>query len=108
LGYVEKYGSGINRIKMQVEEQKGVEFRYDEYIFYTEISFIRSVNLSAIDEVDRGILELLETRNKSSELSQALEMSIPAIVKRLNDLVSAGIVIKVGKGKNTQYRLSNK
>lgn len=108
LGYVEKYGSGINRIRMQVEEQQGVEFRYDEYIFYTEISFIRRVNLSAIDELNRKILELLETRNKSSELSQALEMSIPTIVKRLNDLVSAGIIIKVGKGKNTQYRLSNK
>lgn len=105
LGYVEKYGSGINRIKAEVEENKLVEVKYDEFIFYTEITFRKKSEIPGMDEIDKKILELLKTMHKSSEISQALELSIPAVVNRLNRLISAGIIRKKGKGKNTIYEL---
>jgi len=105
LGYVEKYGSGIKRIIAEVKQNNLVHVNYDEYVFYTEITFTRKSEIPGVDETDRRILDLLRSVHKSSELSEALGVSIPTVVKRLNRLASAGVVVKKGRGKNTYYIL---
>ena len=67
--------------------------------------FSRKSEIPGVDETDRRILDLLRSVHKSSELSEALGVSIPTVVKRLNRLASAGVVVKKGRGKNTYYIL---
>ncbi len=105
LGYVEKYGSGIKRIMAEVKQNDLVYVNYDEFVFYTEITFTRKSEIPGVDETDKRILDLLRSVHKSSELSQALGLSTPTVVKRLNRLVSAGVVVKKGRGRSTYYIL---
>lgn len=105
-GFVEKYGSGIKKIKKEMEKSKTSDFKYNEYILYTEISFYKKIKIN-LDSIDKKIISLLLNERKSSEIAKELKLSIPAVVSRLNKLISSNLVKKIGSGKNTKYKKAN-
>ncbi|HEU24284.1 MAG TPA: winged helix-turn-helix transcriptional regulator [Mesoaciditoga lauensis] len=104
MGYVEKYGSGIKRIKSEIEKHGFSSFEYTEYISYTEIKISKKYD-QLFDDTDKRIIALLDIEHSSSEIAKKLNISIPTVVKHLNNLVKIGIVQKIGTAKNTKYKI---
>lgn len=109
MGYIEKYGVGILRMK-EFCKLNG----YPEPLFFLEENFTRVVfttlpqKLSLYKkELDEKEIELLTylSREKlsSSFLAKLIKMSKMSVVRKLKKLEELGLVKKVGKGKNIRY-----
>ena len=105
-GYIEKYGSGINKIKKEVSEHPLVEVEFDVQPYLTRVIFRKTSKMS-LDELSQHILDILRNNKKmsSAELSAELSASKKTIVSKLNYLIAIGLVEKIGNGPYTRYVL---
>ncbi len=104
MGYIEKYGSGINRIKEVCSKHPLVDVEFILKPYRTEIVFTKKT-ISELDEIDDTIIRLLKSTrvSTSGELSQELGLSEVSVLKRVNKLISTGHVIRIGSGPSTKY-----
>ncbi|MFA4956769.1 MAG: RNA-binding domain-containing protein [Candidatus Methanoperedens sp.] len=109
MGYIEKYGSGINKIKeaCRVHPIAGVEFILKPY--RTEVVFKKEKEFK-LDEVDQKILRILRKMESatSTEIGEEAGLSKVSVVKRMNALVIIGAIRKAGKGPATRYSVGGK
>ncbi len=107
MGYIEKYGSGINKIKeaCRVHPIAGVEFILKSY--RTEVVFKKEKEFK-LDELDQKILRILRKMKSatSTEIGEEAGLSKVTVVKRMNALVLVGSVKKEGKGPATRYSIA--
>ena len=101
-GYIEKYGYGIRMIREECRRHGlvSVEFKSSPNKF--EVVFKKRTE-ELLDDVDRKILELLVIPRRSGEISEAIDLSKPAVVERLKKLESLGLIRKTGKGAHVKY-----
>lgn len=104
MGYIEKYGSGINKIKKACSMHPFAEVEFFLKPYRTEVVFRKEKKLE-FGETDQRILDALTGIGfaTSTEISNVTGLSKVAVVKHLNALILAGAVEKVGKGRATRY-----
>jgi ATP-dependent DNA helicase RecG len=104
MGYIEKYGSGINKIKKACSMHPFAEVEFLLKPYRTEVVFRKEKKLE-FAETDQRILDALTGIGfaTSTEISKVTGLSKVAVVKHLNALILIGAVEKVGKGRATRY-----
>jgi len=104
LGFVEKFGVGIQRIRRWCRE-----YGLDDPIFYTDgFTSIKFLLQRKKVNVEERIIDLLKEKPEgisSGELCKHLGISKPTVVKILSRLVKKRVVKAVGKGKFRRYLL---
>jgi len=108
MGYIEKYGSGINKIKKACTTHPFAEVEFFLKPYRTEVVF-RKENKLEFAEIDQNILDTLKKIEPatSTKVGSATELSKVAVVKHLNALILAGAVEKTGKGRATRYSITS-
>ena len=105
-GYIEKWGTGIIRMRKACEEHPLVNLRFVLMPFYTEVIFEKVKDVKEIiDEIDRKILEFLRRIREasSSQIARELGLSKPAVINRLKRLISLGLIGSRGSGPKRRY-----
>lgn len=104
MGYIEKYGSGINRIKEACSKHPLVDVEFILKPYRTEIVFTKQA-ISGLEEIDEQIIRLLKNAgvSTSAQLSRELGISKVSVLKHLSRLISTGYVIRTGSGRSTKY-----
>lgn len=108
MGYVEKYGSGIRKIKMACDAHPLVMVDFILKPYRTELVF-RKDKVPKLDEPDMKVLDLVRILKSttSTEISQKIGLSRVSVVKRLNNLVLKGFIEKTGQGRSTRYAIAD-
>ncbi len=107
IGYIERYGSGIERMK-ELCEKRGIKVNYTIQPFQTTLEFVLpKVSTFEIDERDVEILGFVRSGiNTSKALAERLGVSKVSVVKRLKELERLGLVRRIGRGRKTRYKLA--
>lgn len=107
MGYIEKYGSGINRIKEACSRHPFIDVEFILRPYRTEVVFTKK-NIYLLEDVDKRIIQLLKSSGISTsvQLSRELGISKVSVLKHLNRLISTGHVIRTGSGPSTRYSAS--
>lgn len=106
LGIIERLGTGIRRIK------RAYEGSLLKPLFSVSAHAIK-VTLPVVRELDdltseqRAVLACFKPGLEltSSELEELLEASRSTVVRLVSDLVSSGVLVRVGRARSTRYRL---
>ena len=109
VGVVDKYGSGIERMRALAKQLGLPEPYYAEWHTRTTLvlPFYHPVLAHATNEIERALLSLLLHGPKTTgELAQALEKSPDTILRYLRPLLKRGIVKREGRGRSTRYSLT--
>ena len=102
MGYIERYGFGIQRIKESCESHPFCNLKYE--ITPSKVDVILSKSRWVIDEVDQKIVAMIKNNPmSSSEIARNVGMSKVAVLTRLKKLISLGEVRKIGSGPATRY-----
>ncbi len=105
MGYIEKYGSGINKIKRACEEHALVKAKFNLLPYRTEVVFEKNI-LFELTESDKTIISAIQRgRTTSTEIAEYMGLSKVSAVSKLNNLITLGIIAKEGKGRSTRYRV---
>ena len=105
LGYIEKWGTGtLMVIKSCLENGNGEPIFESNGTF--RVTMRSSVNFQ-FDETERKILEYLRERKVATrkEIEELLGIRESTARKYLECLQKKGLIAKVGKGKNTKYKI---
>ncbi len=102
LGYVEKFGTGIEKMKRLCGEQ-GWHLRYEQNEQFTTL-YITHGGSRASGETSI-LLSLLEEPKTTEQLATILGKSKRTVLRELKPLIIEGKVIKIGRGRATQYVL---
>ncbi len=105
MGYIERYGYGIIRMKEAVKNHPFATLEFNLGPMYTEVIFKSAYR--ELNEAERLIIALLRKGPKTStEIAQEMNMSKVAVLRKLENLLKLGVIKKSGKGKKTRYSLS--
>ncbi len=106
IGYIEKYGIGIELIKSEVKKHPLVKVEFLIFPNKVEVVF-EKVYDKVLDEEDKKIIEVIKRFGKvnSSKIAKEIKKSKVTVVKKLNKLIELGIVKKEGKGPITLYSI---
>jgi ATP-dependent DNA helicase RecG len=112
--FVEKLGTGINRIRKAMESSNlpAPEFKFYEYSFYvnlfdeTMIKLVETVGSKLVENQLKIVLLILEdekiTKNRMSEI---LNISDTAVDKNILKLKNLGIIKRVGPAKGGHWEV---
>jgi len=107
LGYIDKWGSGIGKIKKSCEDHPLVNVKFKLQPYQTELIIYKEKDkaLNYLDEISKKIIELLEGNKalSSGKICSLLKRSKPTIVSKLNILLSYGLIQKIGSGPKLMY-----
>ena len=104
MGYIEKYGFGIIRMRKAVKEHPLAQLEFKLSSMKTEVIF--STQTSTLSEDEHIILTLLKSGPLSStEIAESLKISKVTALKKLKKLKKMNLIKKEGKGKNVKYSL---
>ena len=108
IGYIEKWGTGIYRMKKACSEHPLVDLKFNIQPYYTEVVFEKVSEVrELLDEKDKEILEVIKVLReaRSSEIAKRVGLSKTAVVARLERLEKIGLVERKGRGAKTRYVL---
>ncbi len=106
MGYIEKYGFGIIRMRKAVEDHPTASIDFNIGALKTEVIF-ESKKKATLNENERIILTLLRAEPlSSSQIASHLKMSKVTILKKLDRLQSMNLIKKIGIGRKTKYTVS--
>ena len=106
MGYIERYGFGIVRMRKAVEDHPTASMDFKIGPMKTEVVF-ESKQRTILGEDERIILTLLKRASlPSSQIAAHLNMSKVTVLKKLDTLRSMNLIKRIGKGKNTRYTVS--
>ena len=106
IGYIEKWGTGIYRMKQACREHPLVDLKFNIQPYYTEVIFEKRGDVGdLLDEKDREILDVISTlgRARSSEIAKRVGLSKTSVVARLKKLEKLGLVSRRSRGAKTYY-----
>lgn len=104
LGIIEQFGTGVKRI---IESYKTFpmkpKFIFDKNYIYVILPVV-NYDYSYLNDTD-GIVAFLSANPNSlrSEIEEILNIEKTSLVRRLNELVKKGLVIKKGNGPSINY-----
>ncbi len=104
MGYIEKQGAGVKMIFEEARKNPYLDVEYKISPNFTTLLLKFKVEL---DEVDKKILDALIGPKSSSEIARIVGLSKPAVINRLNRLIDAKLVKRIGSGAKTKYRLTS-
>jgi len=105
LGYTEKYGSGIIKIKQECQDHPLVNVYFHLKPFMTEIEFKKEKELK-MDQTNQKIITYLTgDAKKSSEIAKFIGLSKQTTLTRLQSLLAVGLIRAQGKGPEIRYKL---
>lgn len=103
LGYIEKYGRGILKIKKECKMHPLTNVYFHLKPFMTELEFCKDKNIQ-IDQLSEKIIQFLKLGSKrSSDIAKFTGLSKQTVLNRLDHLFSLGIILKTGKGPQRKY-----
>jgi predicted HTH transcriptional regulator len=112
LKYMERWGSGVQRMRQSCFEQKMPmpEFVELGHTFRVIFRLKESVqSMKELDSMDRAILDLLQGESlKVAEIAKKVKISTRALRERMRKLQKRGLVVEVGSGPQDpkkRYRL---
>lgn len=103
-GYIEEWGKGISKVFEQCRKWKLQDPSFsEEGLFFKAVLKKRAFHLS---ETEEAILDCIEydRDTEAIEVAKALNLHRNSILKGLKNLLSKGLAIKVGEGRNRKYR----
>jgi len=106
IGYVERYGIGIELMKKYCAENNypEPEFIMDEV--YTTVIFRRlpsKIKVRELSEEEIKILSLLTKPRSSTELARSIGVSKMTVLRILKKLIKKDLIKKTGSGRRTAY-----
>ena len=102
MGYIERYGYGIIRMREAVAKHPFAEMEISTGAMKTEVIF-KSAG-PKLDEVERNIVLLLKQAALSSgELAKRVGLSKTAVLNKLKKLEALGLVKCKGQGRGRRY-----
>lgn len=108
--YIERVGSGVDRIKKSLAENGNPPFEVVTSNFFN-IQFypIRFKNGKTLSHRQGKIIEYLKQQEllSKSEIATRLNLSNDTTIRELNELIKESLIIREGIGKSTVYKLSN-
>lgn len=104
LGYVERYGFGIERMRAACGRHPLAELEFNLRPFRTEVVFRKTKAPVRLEDADAKVISLVsDLPRASSEVARALGVSKVTAVHRLNRLAAMGLVRRSGKGRSLRY-----
>ena len=104
LGIIEQFGTGINRI---INSYRDTGTRPHFSINKNQLKIILPVinydytKLKDVEAIDAFLSAQPESSRK--EIEDALSIDKTTIIRRLNELIELGRIIKIGNGPSTKY-----
>jgi ATP-dependent DNA helicase RecG len=102
IGFIERYGYGINMIRAEVKKHPWLKLDFDCRPHRFEITLSKDFE-TLLDPVDLRILKILTEPKKSGEISEAIGLSKPSVLLHVRKMMRFGFVKKIGKGPQTKY-----
>lgn len=106
LGYIEKWGTGTLMVIKACLENGNAEPEFEtngtfKVIIHSSLSF-------QINEIERNIIEYLKNKKVATrkEIEKAIKIKESTARKYLESMQKKGIIIKIGKGKNIRYKIT--
>jgi len=107
LGFIEGWGSGINKIISQCKEHPLINVEFKIHPYHTEVIFFKEIAKvkEKLDDISLSILKLLGESGAvgSGIICTKLNKSKPTIVSKLNQLFTYGLIEKQGSGPRLKY-----
>ncbi|MCK4869859.1 MAG: putative DNA binding domain-containing protein [Gammaproteobacteria bacterium] len=103
IGLVEKLGSGIRLVFDSCEKAGLAKPKYSEDGDFVKITF----NFSTGKIDDNAILELIKSKDEITiaEITRQLSISRNTATRKINNLIDANKIIRIGKGPATRFRI---
>ena len=102
MGYIERYGYGIVRMREAVARHPFAEMEISTGAMKTEVIF-KSAG-PKLDEIERSIVLILKQESLSSgELAKRVGLSKTAVLNKLKKLEALGLVKYKGQGRGRRY-----
>lgn len=117
LKLIEAFGTGIPKIIDSYEEceykpkievtQNAFKITLYNKLLNMNVALNKESSIENLPDNERRIVQLLNNQNaiKRSDVEKLLSISQPMAVNHLNALLRKNILVKVGNGKNTQYKM---
>ena len=106
MGYIEKWGSGIKKIKQACSEHPFIKVIFSLSSYTTEVCFIKDINKATegLDDFGKELVNILDGKILSSgKICKITNKSKPPIVAKLNSLLAYGLIKKIGSGPKLAY-----
>ena len=102
MGYIERYGYGIIRMREAVARHPFAEMKISTGAMKTEVIFKSTT--PELDEIERSmVLILREEALSSGELARRVGLSKTAVLNKLKKLEALGLVKCKGQGRGRRY-----
>lgn len=99
IGYIERYGAGIERMMEECKEYPTVKLEIKSSPYKVDVIFKRIEEEAYLDEKDREIIAMIKIGRSLTEIANEIGISRAAVLKRIKKMISMGIVKKVGRGR---------
>lgn len=104
VGLIEKYGSGIQKMRTACQQQGGINIDFKLRPVSTTVAFVKTSPNIVPDRIDNLILQRLASGPVGTMKLVALtKISRQAVIKRLNKLLHAGMIRREGSGAGVKY-----
>ena len=106
MGYIEKWGSGIKKIREACSQHPFVKVEFKTTSYTTEVVFFKDTKkaFDGLDDMSKEILSLLEDKIlKSGAICKLTKKSKPTVVSKINILLAYGLIRKIGSGPKLAY-----
>lgn len=106
LRYIEKFGTGISRIKNAYEESLvKPEFVFFENSISVVLPLLKTT-LNDLSEDESKVLEVLKGKNLTrDQIEQLTKFSKDKSIRLLNKLIEKNVIQKTGQGRGTRYQM---
>lgn len=107
LGIIEQFGTGVQRIFNEYQNSiVKPQFSIFDNSITVKLPILQQKPID-LNEYEQKLYQVLKGKELSStELVKSIGFGKTKVLKLLNSMISAGYIMKVGKGRNTKYRLS--
>lgn len=103
--YIEKLGTGINRIKNAVKEHGKLSVEFSFSTFFTVV-FILSGDLKVTENQSKILKSINENPNiTTKELSKIIGISDRKIKENIKKLKNAGFLLRIGPAKGGYWKI---
>jgi len=104
-GYIEQLGTGIIRMRESCLDAGLEEPKFEEVGSYFKVTFFKRQN--TLPPELKAVYDFLRSHGEqaSSQIASGLNIHQNTVLKRLNKLMDANLVVKKGKGSDVRYEV---
>ena len=105
IGYIERYGYGLRKIREEVAAHPYVEVQFNSSPAKVDVIF-KKKPWAGISEEEQIVVSVLRAGAMSgAEVAKTIKVSTPTALKRLRHLEGLGVVERSGSGRSTLFKL---